>query len=65
MAVKKCVICDGAIEEEYGKIQGIMIKMVDTEGKGSNESKKSRWIYVCTDCQKDPKHMETAKVRGA
>ena len=43
----KCKICKIDIEEEYGKLKGTMLKMV--------ENKKARWVYVCSKCQKDPK----------
>ena len=41
--VKKCAICNKRVEEEGGKLKGTMLKMKD---------KKSFFIYVCNDCQK-------------
>lgn len=54
---KKCIVCKGAVEEVCGKLKGMAIKMVD--------NKKARFVYVCSDCQKDPRHIEKAKVKGA
>ena len=54
---EKCAICDAKIEEEYGKLKGTMLKVV--------EDKKKKWIYVCSQSQKDPKYIETAKVKAA
>ena len=54
---KKCEICSEELEEEYGKLKGTMLKMVD--------DKKSRWIYVCSVCQKSSDWIEKAKVKGA
>ena len=54
---KKCEICKEEIVEEYGKLKGTMLKMVD--------NKKTRFVYVCSDCQKDSKYIEKAKVKGA
>jgi len=55
--VKKCEICGDEIKEEYGKLKGTMVKMVD--------NKKTRWIYACSVCQKDSDWLEKAKVKGA
>ena len=55
---KKCIICNNEIEEEFGKFKGTMVKIVEGD-------KKSRWIYACSECQKDPKWFEKAKVKGA
>ena len=57
MASKKCEICKEVIEEEFGKLKGTMLKMVD--------DKKARWIYACSECQKDPRLLEKAKIKGA
>ena len=57
--VKRCVICSNIIEEEFGKLKGIMLKM--SQGIG----KKAEWTFVCSDCQKDSRHIEKAKVRAA
>ncbi len=55
--MEKCVICNSEIEEEYGKLKGTILKVL--------EDKKNNLIYVCSECQKDPKHIETAKVKAA
>lgn len=52
---KKCVICDKGIEEEYGKLQGTIVKV--------KEDNKNRFIYVCSDCQKQDKWIEKAKIK--
>ena len=43
--VEKCIICEEKIQEEYNKLKGTIIKTVD--------NKKTNFIYVCSDCQKD------------
>ena len=53
----KCEICKNEIEEEYGKLKGTMLKVL--------ENKKNRLIYVCSECQKDLKYIEKAKIKGA
>ena len=55
--MKKCEICKGDVIEDFGKLKGTMLKMV--------EDKKARWVYVCSECQKDSKWLEKAKVKGA
>jgi len=58
MSVKKrCVLCGEDIEEEFNKIKGTLIKVL--------ENKKAQFIYVCCDCQKDPKHKEKAIIKAA
>ena len=57
MIAEKCVICKEDVEEEYGKLKGTIIKAL--------ENKKNNLIYVCSECQKDPKYIETAKVKAA
>ena len=56
---KKCEICKEALEEEFNKIKGSMLRMV--------ENKKARWIFVCSDCQRNEgaRWIEKAKVKGA
>ena len=54
---KKCVICGSEIPEEYGKLKGTLLKVL--------EEKKNKFIYVCSDCQKDEKWIEKAKVKSA
>lgn len=58
MATKKCAICDGKIEEEYGKVLGTMVKV-------KNEGNKNELIYVCSACQKQENWIEKAKVKSA
>jgi len=55
---EKCVICNEQIEEEYGKLKGTILKVL-------NEKNKNDFIYVCSDCQKKPDWMDTAKIKGA
>jgi hypothetical protein len=55
---KKCVLCNEEIKEDYGKLKGTMIRVV-------NEKKKRELIYVCSDCQKKDGWMEKAKIKGA
>jgi DNA-directed RNA polymerase subunit RPC12/RpoP len=58
---KKCAICNSEIQEEFGKLLGTQIKIV--------ENKKASFIFVCSDCQKennkDSKWIEKAKVKAA
>ncbi len=54
---KKCVICGKGIGEEYGKLQGTIVKV--------KEDNKNRLIYVCSDCQKQEGWIEKAKIKGA
>lgn len=54
---KKCAICNEEISEEYGKLKGTMLKVI--------ENKKKSWIYVCVACQKQPNWVEKAKIKSA
>ena len=54
---KICELCRGEIEEEFNKLKGTMLRMV--------EDKKARFIFVCNECQKDAKWIEKAKIKGA
>lgn len=54
---KKCVVCNNAIEEEYGKLQGTMLKV-------KNETGKNELIYVCSECQKQKDWIEKAKIKS-
>ncbi len=54
---KKCAICNSKIEEEYGKLKGTIIKVL--------ENKKNKFIYVCSDCQKQENYIEKAKIKSA
>ena len=55
--MEKCEICKEEIEEEYGKLKGTILKLLDAG--------KNKLVYVCSECQKDPKHIEKAKVKGS
>lgn len=55
---KECVICNEAIEEEFGKLKGTMLKVL-------NLNKKAEFIFVCPNCQKQDKWVEKAKIKGA
>ncbi|MBR9706486.1 hypothetical protein GOV14_05605 [Candidatus Pacearchaeota archaeon] len=57
MAVKKCAICKEAIEEEFGKLKGTIIK-------AKNEKGINDFIPVCNQCQKKEKWIEEAKIKG-
>jgi len=54
---KKCVICGTTIEEEFGKLKGTIIKVV--------EDKKNKMVYVCSTCQKGSDWIEKAKIKSA
>jgi len=54
---EKCIICKEAIAEEYGKLKGTIVRIVD--------NKKTRFVYVCSQCQKEKDWLEKAKVKGA
>lgn len=46
------------ISEEYGKLNGTFVKVVD-------ENKKKNFIPVCFECQKKDGWIEKAKIKGA
>jgi len=54
---QKCVLCNEKIPEEFGKLRGTVIRVVD-------ENKKRQLIYVCSSCQKKDNWIEDAKVKG-
>ena len=54
---KNCVICNEAIEEEYGKLNGTIIRVCD-------ENKQSQFIHVCSECQGKEGWIEIAKVKS-
>ena len=54
---KKCVICEEEIQEEYGKLSGTTIKVLD-------ENNKSEIYFVCSKCQKDKDWLNKARVRA-
>ncbi|MBD3253101.1 hypothetical protein GF386_05190 [Candidatus Pacearchaeota archaeon] len=56
--VKKCVICNNNIQEEYNKLLGTILKV-------KNEKGKNEFIHVCSECQKKDKWIETAKIKAA
>ena len=55
--MKKCVICNNKIEENYNKLKGAILKATD-------EKKRNQFIYVCSWCQKTPDWIEKAKIKG-
>ncbi len=54
--VKRCVICNKEIEEEYGKLQGTIVKV--------KEDNKNKMIYICSECQKTDSWIEKAKIKA-
>lgn len=54
---KKCVLCYNGITEEYGKLDGTIVK-----AKG--EDNKNQFIYVCSNCQKEKEWLEKAKIKA-
>lgn len=54
---EKCINCKAEIEEEYGKLKGTMLKIL--------EDNKNRFVYVCGNCQKEKDWIEKAKIKGA
>jgi len=55
--MKRCAVCSGKIEEEFGKLKGTALKIV--------ENNKNKLIYVCSECQKKESWVETAKIKAA
>ncbi|MEK6872240.1 MAG: hypothetical protein AABX16_05025 [Nanoarchaeota archaeon] len=55
---KKCIICNASIEEEYGKLQGTILKVRD-------EHNKNQFFHVCSTCQKDKEWITKANIRAA
>lgn len=53
---KKCINCKNEIEEEFGKLQGTMLKV--------KENDKNFLIYVCSACQMEENWIEKAKVKS-
>jgi len=53
---KKCVICSNSIEEEFGKLQGTMLKL--------KEDNKNQLIFVCSTCQQQENWIEKAKIKS-
>jgi len=54
---EKCILCNEKIEEEFGKLQGTLVKV--------KENNKNSFIYVCSNCQKQEDWIEKAKVKAA
>ncbi len=52
----KCIICESPIEEEYGKLKGTIVKV--------KEENKNKFIYVCSECQKEKDWLEKAKIKS-
>ncbi len=55
---QKCIICNEKIQEEFKKLKGTIIKVKD-------ENNKNQFIYVCSECQKQPDYIEKAKIKSA
>ena len=53
---KKCAVCNESIEEEFGKLQGTMLKL--------KEDNKNQLIFVCSACQQQENWIEIAKVKS-
>jgi hypothetical protein len=58
MMERNCVICNESILEEFGKLKGTILKVL-------NLNKKAEFIFVCSDCQKQKDWVERAKIKGA
>lgn len=54
----KCVLCNSNIEDEFGKLDGTVVRAVD-------EKKKGQLIYVCSSCMKEDDWVNKAKIKGA
>lgn len=56
--VHNCAICNAEIEEDYGKLKGTIVKVVEKD--------KNKFIYVCSKCQSDEpeKYIEKAKIKS-
>ena len=55
---KRCAICNKAISEEFGKLRGTMLKVLDL-------NKKAEFVFVCSSCQKQDNWDERAKIKSA
>lgn len=53
----RCVICNQKIEENFGKLKGAVLKVV--------ENNINKFIYVCSECQKQENWIEKAKIKAA
>ena len=56
--MKKCVICNNNINEEFGKLNGTILKVKD-------ENKKLQMLHVCSECMKKSDWIDVAKIKGA
>ncbi|MFA5174498.1 MAG: hypothetical protein WC438_04930 [Candidatus Pacearchaeota archaeon] len=54
---KRCAICNEKISENFGKLEGTLIKIL--------ENSVNQFLYVCNDCQKNPDWREKAIIKGA
>jgi len=52
-----CVICNQKIEEDFGKLRGTIVKVI--------EDHRNKPLYICSECQKKDGWIERAKVKGA
>ncbi len=53
----KCILCNERINEDYGKLNGAILKVKD-------ENNKNQFLYVCSYCQKEKEWLEKAKIKG-
>jgi hypothetical protein len=54
MGSKKCVLCSETIDEEFGKLNGTLLKII-------NDKKKREFIPVCSKCQKQEGWIDKAR----
>lgn len=55
---RNCILCNESIEEDFGKLNGTMVKIKD-------DSNKSQFVHICSGCQKQNNWLERAKVKSA
>ena len=53
---EKCILCNSEVNEEYGKLNGTIVKVL--------KDKKNKFVYVCSECQKQKDWLEQAKVKS-
>ena len=53
----KCVLCSEKIHEEFGKLNGTIVK-------AKNEKGVNKKIYVCSHCMKKNDWIDNAKIKG-
>ena len=57
MSKKNCILCGEELSEDFGKLKGTMLKIVD--------DKKKSFVYICNSCmKKDEKWLEKARIKG-